>query len=820
MAERWLSRGALLASASIICLLCVQTPLIHAAEDPDLTKSQQKAHPRRTRATPAEDQAPSSQTHGPQEGLETITVQARKKREDLTKVPVAVSVLTQKQMRLRSIRGIQGISDFTPGFHSDNQTVGRNDRGFNSYTIRGIVSGSTSTRPGVTVFLDGTPIAGGNISGIQGIDHVEVIKGPQSAYFGRSTFAGAINLITTPPSNQWHGNIDTEYGNYDTTDDRASVEGPILPDLLDFRASYRHYSTSGQYNDELEPGIKLGKRSTNSGILEFRATPTEDLTLNYFLNIWTDDDGPSAQGQLSSGFTNCNLPGGNGLGYTCGQIKGTPTNSFLYDVLPSNRNLIDYVDSPDSTLQNAISPAIINGLGLSRRAYQNHLNFTDRLGQGYTLSGNIARDENNWIEDQGPIGANNLIVANPLLGVIPGGPRYETFAIRVDAPDADLSTEIRLTSPQNNRFKWTFGFNYYQQRSALSTVADGYFGAQQFSPYTKTDIDTLGVFGSANYDILRNLTITAEGREQWDDVRQDVVLAGGPGPGFKSTFSSFSPRFILSYHPIDAVTLYTSYARGFRPGEFNPQFAGATAAQRTQVLQQVPAVSTVVPQEKVDMVEAGVKTLLLHNRLRLIADAYYGDWSNYHITDQAQTVTDGAISTVQVVLPGGRILLHGVEAEAAYQVDRHLIVEATFDWAATNIRNDYCIACLAINGVANNRGNALPGYPVFTGTISATYNHELGRHYTGFVHADYIYRGRQYADDTNISYIGNSNRLNMQVGVQRGRYEIALVGTNLTNDKTPTSIADVGDMFIPGKYDVLLSPAEKPYYGFRAHVGF
>ncbi len=800
----------------------MQVSSSHAAQDPDLTKAQQKAHPSRASRTPAEDQAPSTPSRGPQDSLETVTVQARKKREDLTKVPVAVSVLTQKQMRLRSIRGIQGISDFAPGFHSDNQTVGRNDRGFNSYTIRGIVSGVTSTRPGVTVFLDGTPIAGGNISGIQGIDHVEVIKGPQSAYFGRSTFAGAINLITTPPSDQWHGNVDTEYGNYDTTDDRASLEGPILPDLLDFRASYRHYSTSGQYNDELEPGIKLGKRSTNSGILEFRATPTDNLTLNYFLNIWTDDDGPSAQGQLGPAFTNCNLPGGNGLGYTCGLIKGVPTGSFLYDVLPTaNQNLINYIDSSDSVLQNAISPAIINGIGLSRRAYQNHLNFTDRLGQGYTLSGNIARDENNWIEDQGPIGTNNLLIPDPNYGKVPGAPQYNTTAIRVDAPDADLSTEIRLTSPQqNHRFKWTFGFNYYQQRSAISTVADGVGGPAQFNPYTKTDIDTLGVFGSANYDILRNLTVTAEGREQWDDVRQAVVLAGGPGPSYEATFSSFSPRFILSYHPIEPVTLYTSYARGFRPGEFNASYAGSTAAQKAQVQLQVPAVSAVVPQEKLDMVEAGVKTLLLHNRLRLIADAYYGDWSNYHITNEIPTVTNGAVSTVQVILPGGRILVHGVEAEGAFQVDRHLLVEATFDWATTNIRNDYCVACIAINGIANNRGNTLPGYPVFTGTLSATYNHEIGRHYTGFVHADYIYRGRQYADDTNISYIGNSNRLNLQIGLQRGRYEVALVGTNLTDDKTPTSIADASDAFVAGKYDLLLSPAEKPYYGIRVHVGF
>jgi len=802
-------RHRLLLGASIGYLVVGHVSGARAVEEPDTTKS--KAGHHHAAAAAAADSG----------GLETVVVQARKKREDLTKIPIAVTAISKKQMQMRTIRGISGIADFTPGFHSTDQTVGRNDRGFNSYTIRGIVSGATSTRPGVTIFMDGTPIAGGNISGIANIDHVEVIKGPQSAFFGRSTFAGAINLITTPPADSWHSSLNTEYGNYDTTDMSGSVEGPIIPGKLDFRAGYRHYSTSGQYNDELEPGIKLGKRNTESGTFELRATPTDNLTLNYFFNYWTDDDGPSAQGVLNSDYTNCHPSGGNGKGSICGQINGIPTRGFLYDALPGGQSLINTVASPNSTLQNAISPGIVDSLGLSRRAYQTHLNFTDRLGGGYTLAGNIARDENNWSEIQGPIGTNNLIIPNPNYGRIPNVPKYNTSAVRVDAPDADLSTELRLSSPQTGRLKWTFGTNYYQQRSALSTTADGIAGPAQYTQYTKTDIDTIGVFASASYDILHNLTLTAEGREQWDDVRNHVITPNNNGQSYEATFSSFSPRFILNYRPIENVTLYTSYSRGYRPGEFNPGFASATAAQQAQVLKQVPGVSNVVSQEKLDMVEAGFKTLLLHNRLRIMADAYYGDWSNYHITDVVPVDTAGVISTVQAVLPGGRVLLHGVEADVAYRISKNLTLEGTFDWAVSNVRNDYCSACAAINGIGNNRGSTLPSYPTYTGTVSATYSHPLWNDkYTGFVHADYIYTGKQYADETNLSWTGAANRLNMRIGVQRGRYEFALVGTNLTNDKTPTAISDSNDAFVTGKYDLLLSPAEKPYYGFQTHIGF
>jgi iron complex outermembrane receptor protein len=805
-----MSRNRLLLGGSLMCLLIGQSVVARAQEEPSVVKS----------APPGSVAARTPKAPVQSNGVEEVVVQARKKKENLVKIPVAVSVLSAKQMQLRSIHNVDGISDTTPGFHSTDQSVARNDRGFNLYTIRGIVSGVTATRPGVTLFMDGTPIAGGNIAGLTDIDHVEVIKGPQSAYFGRSTFAGAINFITTPPSDYWHGAIDVEYGSYGTTDDTITEQGPLIPGILDLRASYHHYSTSGEYNDELEPGVKLGKRNTDSGTFEFHATPSSDLTMNLFYNKWNDDDGPSAQSELGSGFVNCNPAGGSGVGYTCGKIGIAPTSGFLYDVLPTAQNLVGMVGQSNegtSPFINAVSPSILDTIGLARRAYQMHVNFTyDIDGSGYVVAGNVARDENNWMEIQGPIGYNNLNLPDPFYGVVKGAPKYDTDAINAAATDDDFSAELRLSSPQNGRFKWTIGTNYYEQKSYLSTTAELESGPATFLQDGANNAYTVGVFGAASYDILKSLTFTFEGRGQWDTLRSYVI---DTPLSYEATYPSFSPRFILSYRPLDELMLYTSFSRGYRPGEFNAAYATATPDEKAQVAKIVPSVASAVPQEKLNMLEAGFKAQFFQDRIRFLADAYYGDWSNYHITNEVPVEESGVVNTVQTVFAGGRILLHGVEAEATYRVTHDLTLEGSFDWAATNVRNDVCSTCILINGIANNRGNSLPSYPTFTGTLSATYTHPVWHEdYIGFAHADYLYTGKQYADETNLTYIGSNNRLNMQIGLRHGPYELALVGTNITNSKTPTAISDTNDAFISNRENVILSPAYKPYYGFRLHI--
>ena len=71
---------------------------------------------------------------------------------------------------------------------------------------------SSITNPTTSIFIDGAPVTTSQIGGLDGIDRVEILKGPQSAYFGRETFAGAINVVTKDPSKTFDGSVDALYG--------------------------------------------------------------------------------------------------------------------------------------------------------------------------------------------------------------------------------------------------------------------------------------------------------------------------------------------------------------------------------------------------------------------------------------------------------------------------------------------------------------------------------------------------------------------------------------------------------------------------------
>jgi len=128
--------------------------------------------------------------------IEEITVTARKREENILDVPLAITALTSDDIEARGIGEFKDIIAFTPGFHFAEHSVGRADRSNRILVIRGMhISQENDHQQAATVFVDGAPMHGSVIAGLEDAERIEVVRGPQSAYFGRATLSGAVILL-------------------------------------------------------------------------------------------------------------------------------------------------------------------------------------------------------------------------------------------------------------------------------------------------------------------------------------------------------------------------------------------------------------------------------------------------------------------------------------------------------------------------------------------------------------------------------------------------------------------------------------------------
>jgi iron complex outermembrane receptor protein len=713
--------------------------------------------------------------------LQEITVTARKSNEKLNDVPLAITVVTAENIAARGITDLTQIASFTPGLTFQSQSIGRNDRGFKQYIIRGMIPNSAlASRQTVSVFVDGAPVDGGNISGVTDVEQVEVIKGPQSAFFGRSTFAGAINISTKAPSYDVHASANLQYSTFNTTDFSASMEGGIIPDKLAIRVAGRVYHTDGDYKDDVYQNIRLGRQNTRSISVSLLAQPTPTLRIRAFATHWTDDDGLAANALLGASQQNCNT---GVTKYYCGAVGELPSSTRTW-----NQTIIPAAFAALQTGSTLYGADFQDHLGLHRSAQQYRATVEQELGD-WMLSGVGSASQNKWGFLQTVLGADYRNVPNPNPRTNTQFP-YNYLLILGNTKDHDRYGELRLASPKNKPLSGTLGVNYAFAQTDNLTALDGYTGYVLATPHTINSSNTYGVFGSLRWNIMDRLSISGEGRYQIDKIFQQTLA--GSNPSYAATFRAFTPRAILQYEPRPNTSIYVSYAKGNRPGEFNTIYQ-AEPAYVQAIIRAQSNVALAVKEETVRMAEAGFKGNLFDNRVRLLLAGYVGWWDNRHVPNNI-TYTDqnnGLLNTVQITTASGTVNLHGVELETDIKASANIDLSGTFDWAASKIKRSFSADALALTGNANQVGNRLPYYPSISASGSATYHHQLFDDYGGYIRGDIQYVGRIYESEANLAWTKPAATVNLRVGIQNTKYQLEVYSDNLGNNKTPTSIARV-----------------------------
>jgi iron complex outermembrane receptor protein len=500
--------------------------------------------------------------------VEEIIVTARKKDESILDTPIAITAVTGEDIAAKGIVSFNALADSTPGVTISNVSSGRSDRSFQQITLRGMVPSTTNSTLTAT-FIDGAPVASATaIMSVNDPARIEILRGPQAAYFGRNTFAGAVNVVNKLPGDQLGGSVTLMGGTRSNLDLQGAVDGPI-GEKFGFRVSGHFFQKDGSYKNTANPGETLGDQETKTISLLLTAQPTENFSAKLYTMFSEDDDGPSTQGQLSAytiravngvaapltptvingvttwpsqpassagtlvlpSVSNCNL-----LGYTAGRdpTEARVSRPYICGAAPSlpagfspaQNSLEDALlaASLANPAQRVVSPSQgVDGFGLVRQYWHSHLNLEWKLGEsGFTASALTAINDEYYSEVQDLDNYDTRALVNPAAATATRPVRsFWDFLYGVERETRDFSQELRVSYDRQGKFNGVFGVSYLSTlvwNDLVAITNEIVSGTPRVPQAGKSTVETQGVFFGGTYKFTDTFRVTAEGRYQVDDV--------------------------------------------------------------------------------------------------------------------------------------------------------------------------------------------------------------------------------------------------------------------------------------------------------------
>jgi iron complex outermembrane receptor protein len=702
-----------------------------------------------------------------------IVVTARHRNESIVDVPISISVVTAAKLEQLGLHSTTEIANYVPSVTFNNYTPGdgRNDGGPDrQIVIRGLaINGSSAGAQAAGMFLDGAAVIGNEVPAGMDIGQVEVLRGPQSVYFGRATMTGAISYRTRSISDEWHGEVEAIVGANSERDIQATIAGPVIPGLLKVRVTGLSDGYGGYEPNSYPGGQTLGATQRNSISLTAILTPAPNVEIKGYVNYFRDYDGPSATALVPSTLANCKFPGATVTTF-CGQIPGK-SNGYINVNAPAG--YLDYLYNSTPITANQGFKEIV---GTQRAVLNSSIVANWDISSYLKLTSITAYHTNHDVSvDDGEPEPTSASLPAPAYSNY-----YYNFAERRD----DFSQELRLVSDSSRKLSWTFGGNYiYQQQLATAAAITPVFTYAQAA--TPQDSYTIGIFGGVYYKATEKLTLAAEGRFQNDKIKQ----SDGVDLLSVST-NSFNPRVSAQYDIGGNRRIYASYAQGDEPAGLNPGVAlqgnsltgAAQAAYYQQVAAALGGVSSSYKEETLRIGELGVKGNIFGTSGFFDLNFYYGKLKNQQIevTAQIAALNNNSVGATD---NAGASTIYGIEWQGSYNFTRDLAISTTFSWNHTKRTAFENSAGVLQFGTTDFDGKAFAFVPQFQGSAVLSYSHDIAEGWKGFGNAALTYRGKQFVDDYNAAYIPDRFQLDVRAGVKHGDFTIELFAKNLFNNQ-------------------------------------
>lgn len=704
------------------------------------------------------------------EGSEII-VTAQRRAESVQDVPLSISVATGEQLERQRVNSLTDLSRTAASLQLSPNPGGS---GGGAY-IRGIgtFARSRAAEPSVGIVVDGVVQGLTNISNLNDIARVEVLRGPQGTLFGQSVSAGVINITTRAPDpSEASGRfmLEVSADNFaSSTAGRQLVRGSYnIPVSSTSALRVSGYASRTQgilkniFLNDSDEQIEIGARA------RFMAELGERVTVNLVGEYSKDDTSQAVFGtyqRVTPGSLSERLI------IACGVTIGIKNHEHCSD---SPQGRLQEIKAASGQLDWEFGPVTLTSITAYRTLGSATNNDIDRLPESLST----LNQASGLLTDYSQFTQELRLASDPdrPVSFTVGGFYYDSEVVNIQGPSAGAFQRVYQgrVAIYNNPAQGIARCFPTPTLPACSTVAIS--GTEQFQDVDNTN---LSGFGEVRFK-SGPVTLFAGGRLTKSEVRQvgsnQPVLPSlgtlrSSNVEFNDTF--FSWRVGGQYEVGTNAMLYGSVSRGYKSAQIAP-IQGPNPAK------------VVFPEIPTDF-QLGLKTDLFNRRLALNFNGFYTRVKDFQTA--FCNVGGGEVVCLPLNIP--RVVTKGIEFDAFGRIGPNLTVHAT---AIYNVIK-YPAGFLADDGT-NLGGQQLDQAPRFAATLAGDLTIPTNSDLDGFVSLDVNYKGRTRLGTLSADEATNTYRAYALVGGRVGvrvdkRWSAAIFANNIFNQIAPQQFAEL-----------------------------
>lgn len=686
--------------------------------------------------------------------LEQVVVTAQRREESILETPVTVTAIGGDILKQQNVQELTDLVPLTPGLEIEP------DAGRTAIRLRGIATSDGSPASENTTALHVDNIYLSHRAALDGyfydVDRVEVLQGPQGTLYGRNTAAGSINIISRRPVQKQQGSVEVEFGTYGHRRVQGMLNVPIT-DTLAVRSAFQSTTNDGYFDSGID-----ANRSTY-GRLSAQWNPTDRVSVYAKL-----DFGDSRRQGVGTALL--------------GVVDNTNPDHWTLTRLDEDDGFNDRLAHPRdaSAAGDAIDQSFI-----SNKFWGVMTEITFDLTDNTQFIVNAARIEeknrSRTVNEEGEINAGGLGYN------FFGGPADDR---RIGRPWVENVLDARFQGVLADQLDWTVG--YFRFKDDTNEPEGNATGVAFNAPISLSESDAY--YGQVTWTppAIDRLHITVGGRhtedwKKWDFqvVLFDSFVVGGSGGVLEKDWENDDWKVGLAWDLSDSSLLYANAATGYRSGSWYPG----------PLPQYGP--------EHVDAYELGWKGRFLNNRLDLVANAYYYEYSDMAIGFDALNTLSGEYEASMFNL--GLAEITGFNIGGTWLVTDTDRLAFNLDYTDSEIKEFDFAAALAQFGPQYNldaafdwTGLALPNTTPWRLTLAWNHTFNLGKGTLDSrlqsVWNDARYEG--YRETTQVQYefagyrIDSYFTLDWNLIYQPGdaQWHAGLYVTNITDEIVPNSL--------------------------------